>query len=114
MGNRMRWRRRAVLGLAAISVGFPAGTLAGSAVWTRGPPQPRPTATTEIRTVVLQPATEDAFDWLDAGIGGAVALGLTLVTAGTSIVLLRQPEQRAPLDPSTPRKERRPLEKRIT
>src|SRR5262249_21841182 len=104
MRSRMQWRPWAVLGLVAASVGFPVGTPAGSAAWTQSPPQPRPRATTQIRTVVLHPANEDAFDWLDAGIGGAVVVGLGLVTAGTSIVLLRRPQQRVPLDPSTPRK----------
>jgi len=105
MRSRVQWRRWAIVGLAAGSVGFAAGTPAGSAVWTQGPSQPRPTAPAEIRTVVLQPATEDAFDWLDAGIGGAVVVGLALVTAGTSIVLRRRPPQRVPLDPSTPSRE---------
>jgi hypothetical protein len=77
---------------------------AGSAALTWSAPQPRPQATTQIRTVVLDPATEDAFDWLDAGIGGAVGVGLALVTAGASIVLLRR-LQHVPLDPPTPRKE---------
>jgi hypothetical protein len=72
-----------------------------SAAWAQSPPQPQRPETTRIRTVVLQPATEDAFDWLDAGIGGAVVVGLALVTAGTSIALLRRPQQRVPLDPST-------------
>lgn len=75
------------------------------AVLTPAPPQPRTTATTEVRTVVLQPAADDAFDWLDAGIGGAVAAGLALVTAGASIVLLRRPRQPVPLDQSTSRRE---------
>jgi len=105
MRGGVRWRRWVVLGLAAASVGLPAGMPAGSAAWPQSPPQPRPEETTRIRTVVLHPVTGDAFDWIDAAIGCALAVGLTLVTAGISIVLLRRPQHRVPLDPSTPRKE---------
>ena len=101
MWSGQHWTRWAALGVTAASIAFAAGTPAGSARWTQGPPQHRPQATTETKTVVLQPATEDGFDWLDAGIGCVVAVGLALVTAGISIVLLRRPQQRAPL-PSTP------------
>jgi len=101
MRSGVQRRGWAVLGLAAASVGMPAG----SVEWTQSPPQPRPRGTTQVRTVVLHPATEDAFDWLDAGIGGAVGLGLALVAAGGSMVLPRRPQRPVPLDQSTPRKE---------
>jgi hypothetical protein len=95
----MQSRRWTVLGLTAMAVGFFAGTPAGSTP---------PGTTGEVRTVVLQPPADDAFDWIDAGIGGAVAVGLALVAAGTAVVRPRRPRQRVPLDLPTPRKEHIP------
>ncbi len=38
---------------------------------------------------VAQPTAGDGFDWLDAGIGSAAALGLVLLLAGASVMRLR-------------------------
>jgi len=104
----MQCRRWAVVGLTAVAVGVLAGTPAGSTGWRNDTAQPPPETTGEVRTVVLRPAADDAFDWVDAGIGGAVALGLALVAAGAWVVLLRRPRQRVPLVPPTARKEQHP------
>jgi len=98
MRSWVGWRRWAVLGLAVATIGFAPDPPAGQA-------QPSPKTTGEVRTVVLRPAADDALDWVDAGIGGAAAVGLALVIAGTAVVLRRRPQARVPLDVPTPRKE---------
>lgn len=44
---------------------------------------------------LVQPTTDDGFDWVDAGIGSAATLGLILLVAGASLVRLRQGPQAA-------------------
>jgi hypothetical protein len=38
---------------------------------------------------VSQPTTGEAFDWVDAGIGSAATLGIVLLVAGGSVMVLR-------------------------
>lgn len=44
---------------------------------------------------VAQPVVENAFDWVDAGIGSAATVGLVLLAAGASVLLLRRGAQTA-------------------
>jgi hypothetical protein len=38
---------------------------------------------------VSQPTTGEAFDWVDAGVGSAATLGVVLLIAGGSVMVLR-------------------------
>jgi hypothetical protein len=97
---------RVAIGLAAVSVAFAAdGVPDGAGGLAEREAQQPPTVTTEIRRVVTQRAREEAFDWLDAAIGGAAVLGLVLVAAGTSSVVLRRAQQRVLADIQHTRKE---------
>lgn len=42
-----------------------------------------------IAVPMSQPTTAEAFDWVDAGIGSAATLGIVLLVAGASVVVLR-------------------------
>ena len=44
---------------------------------------------------LAQPTTAEGFDWADAGIGSAATLGLVLLVAGGSVVVLRHGAQTA-------------------
>jgi hypothetical protein len=44
---------------------------------------------------VVQPASASGFDWFDAGIGAAATLGVVLLVAGGSVVILRHGAQTA-------------------
>jgi hypothetical protein len=101
--ERLRRRRRlTVLGLTAASL----VVAVGAADAGRRLPDARNGA---LRTTpVAQPDPGDAFDWLDAGIGGAAVLGLGLVAAGTSVVVARRRQQRVLADIQTSRREQHP------
>jgi hypothetical protein len=47
---------------------------------------------------VTQPTSRDAFDWIDAAIGGAVVIGLLLVAVGTALVVLRRAQSHVLVD----------------
>jgi hypothetical protein len=95
----------AVLGLTTASLILVADATAGESGSTAHRLPRPPTTTTRITPGVAHPAPEDAFDWLDAGIGGAAALGLGLVGAGTSVVVARRRQQRVLADIQTSRRE---------
>ena len=44
---------------------------------------------------LAQPTTAERFDWADAGIGSAATLGLVLLVAGGSVMVLRHGAQTA-------------------
>jgi hypothetical protein len=97
----MRRQSLALLGPAALSLVF-AATAAG--YLDQGAPQ----QSEPITRVVTQRTPSDSFDWLDAAIGGAAVLGLVLISAGTSLVALRRPQQRVLVDTQPTRKEQHP------
>jgi hypothetical protein len=77
---------------------FAAGA-AASVLAYGGPHAPRPAgSTTQIVPVVTQPTSRDAFDWIDAAIGGAVVIGLLLVAVGTALVVLRRAQSHVLVD----------------
>jgi hypothetical protein len=39
---------------------------------------------------VSQPTTGEAFDWVDAGVGSAATVGVVLLVAGGSVIVLRR------------------------
>jgi hypothetical protein len=108
MKDRSRRRRAAVLGLAAVSLVGAAGVTDANGGHAERSAQPRAHSSAPSKPVTEPRAREDAFDWVDAGIGGAAVLGLTLVTAGTSLVVLRRRPQRVLVDIQSLRKEQVP------
>ena len=97
-------QRRIAFGVAAVALAFAAGlpdevgALAEEA-------QPAPIVTTRIESLVTPSATEEAFDWLDAAVGGGTVLGLVLVAAGASSAAARRSQQRVLADMQPMRKE---------
>jgi hypothetical protein len=94
-----------VLALTAVSLVFAvcAADASGGDVQRRGE-QPSGSIT-RTTPVVAQPDREEAFDWADAAIGGAAVLGLSLVVAGASLVVLRRSQERVLVDVQHSRKE---------
>jgi len=95
---------RIAFGVAAASLAFAAGipddvgALAEEA-------RPARTVTINVRPLVTPPASDGAFDWLDAAVGGGIVLGLVLVAAGASSAASRRSQQRVLADMPPIRKE---------
>jgi len=97
-------QRRIAFGVGAVSLAFAAG-MGDEVSVMAAEVQPAPIVTTRIEPLVTPSANEEAFDWLDAAVGGGTVLGLVLVAAGATSAAARRSQQRVLADIHPIRKE---------
>jgi hypothetical protein len=98
-------QRIVVLAVSAASLVFAASATDASGGDVQRRAREQSDSITRTTPVVAQPDREEAFDWADAAIGGAAVLGLSLVVAGASVVVLRRSRERVLVDIQSSRKE---------